>query len=86
MKTLNFKIEEDLLKEFKDTVKQFHGNASGIMRELIRDYIKEKQNDVYYKLTNYSETTQEEANEIMKELNSLTDEDLEMETMEVFEI
>ena len=86
MKTLNFKIEEELLKEFKKIAKQYHENASEVLRGLVRSYVEEKQNDIYYKLTNHSEASAKESKEILDELNKLSDDDLKMETMEVVEL
>ena len=86
MKTLNFKIEEELLTEFKQITKQYHENASEILRGFVKSYVDEKQNDIYYKLTNHSEASAEESQEILKELNKLSDEDLIMETVEEIEL
>ena len=86
MKTLNFKIEEELLTEFKQIAKQYHENASEILRGFVRNYVEEKQNDIYYRLTNHSEASAKESQEILDELNKLSDEDLKMKTMEVIEV
>ncbi len=86
MKTLNFKIEDELLKEFKEIAKQYHENASEILRGFVKEYVEERQNDIYYRLTNHIVASEEETKEIINELNMLKDEDLKMETMEVIEL
>jgi metal-responsive CopG/Arc/MetJ family transcriptional regulator len=86
MKTLNFKIEEELLQEFKKIVKEYHENASEVLRGFVREYVEEKKNDIYYKLISHEEASKSETEEIIKEINKLSDEHLKMETVEVVEL
>lgn len=76
MKSINLRLEESMLEEIKHISQLYHRNVSDLIREGISKVIEEKKNDIYYKLTNFPECSQEETDEILSELNKLTSDDL----------
>ncbi|MGL5724293.1 ribbon-helix-helix protein, CopG family [Cetobacterium sp.] len=78
MKSINIRLEESLIEEIKHVAHMYHKNMSDIIREGIAKVLEEKKNDIYYKLTDFPSCSQDETDEIMMELKSLSEDDLKI--------
>lgn len=76
MKSINIRLEESIIEEMKHVAHIYHKNMSDLIREGITKVLEEKKNDIYYRLTNFPECSQEETDEIIAELNNLSEDDL----------
>lgn len=77
------KMSEDLIQEIKKNSKIYKKSASEMVREIISSIIEDKKNDIFYKLANFEETSEEETIEI---LETLKKEDLEIVDTERVEL
>lgn len=76
-KALNFKMEEAELLDMKQVAGVFHMSVTELVKTAVRAYLAELKQDPFYRLTaQVQEASPEESEEILAELERLTDEDL----------
>ena len=85
VKALNFKLDEDRIFELKRVASVFHMTVTDVISEALREYIQKLQKDPFYRLTvNVENASAEETEEILNELSSLSDDDLQISTVRKF--
>ncbi len=78
MKSYNIRLDDEVLTELKRISSVLGKTVSDLVREGIEKILEEKKQDPYYRLTNFSETSQEETIEIIEEIAKLSDDDLKI--------
>ncbi|MBC2856963.1 ribbon-helix-helix domain-containing protein [Cetobacterium sp. 2A] len=78
MKSINIRLDDKIIEELKHLSKIFGSNVSELIREGVNKILEEKKADPYYRLTNFSEASSDETNDIVKELSKLSDDDLKI--------
>lgn len=77
VKALNFKMEEAEILEMKKVAGVFNLSVTDLIKNAVKEYIRELKKDPYYRLTvNVEEASAEEADEILSEIDALSDDDL----------
>lgn len=76
-KALNFKMEETDIRDMKTVAGVFHMSVTDLVKEAVREYLEKLKKDPFYRLTaSVQEASKEEEEEILAEIESLTDDDL----------
>ena len=84
-KVLNFKMDEAEILDLKHVAGVFHLSVTELVREAIRAYLLELKQDPFYRLTaQVQEASPEESEEILGELDRMTDEDLRIASSKRF--
>ena len=84
MKQYNFRLDENLVEEATNLAELYDKTLSDLVREGLEKVINDKKNDVYYRLTNnIKKASKQETEEIMKELNKMSDDELKIVKKEV---
>lgn len=84
-KVLNFKMDEAEILDLKHVAGVFHLSVTELVREAIRAYLLEMKQDPFYRLTaQVQEASPEESEEILGELDRMTDEDLRIASSKRF--
>ena len=84
-KAMNFKMDESDIQEIKQVAGAYHMTVTDLIKNAVREYIAELKNDPFYRLTaNVREATDEETEEILSELNGMTDDDLTISSVKRF--
>ena len=84
-KVLNFKMDEAEILDLKHVAGVFHLSVTELVREAIRAYLLEMKQDPFYRLTaQVQEASPEESEEILVELDRMTDEDLRIASSKRF--
>ncbi len=79
MKALNFKLDESRVNEIKLIASVFHMTMTEVINEALNQYIPEMKADPLYRLTaNVENASAEETQEILAEIENLSEEDLEI--------
>jgi len=87
MKQYNFRLDESMISEAEEISKIYGTNLTELVRLGLTKIIEERKNDVYYKLTHgMDETDDVESKQIIKNINSLTKDDLKIVKSEKHEI
>jgi hypothetical protein len=77
VKAMNFKMEESDILDMKQMASVFNMTMTDIVKEAVREYIEKMRKDPYYRLTvNVQEASAEESEEILAEINGLSDDDM----------
>jgi len=83
VKAMNFKMDEMEIAEMKNIGAVYHMSLTQIVREALKEYIGKMKADPFYKLTaNVMNADEEETAEILREIGNLSDEDLEIASVE----
>ena len=78
-KAINLKMDESRFFDLKHVASVFHMTMTDVVSEALDAYISQLKEDPFYKLTaNVEEASKEESDEILAEIESLTDDDLEI--------
>ncbi len=84
MKSISIRLEENTLDELRKMSDIFKIPYSEIIRKGIEKEIKEKRKSFLYKMNQFEKMDKEEEEEIIKELEAMTSEELEItKTIEV---
>ncbi|MEE3481636.1 MAG: hypothetical protein VZQ80_06570 [Lachnospiraceae bacterium] len=76
-KALNLKWDSENLTEIKEVTRVYHMTLTEFFKEAARDKLAEMKKDPFYRLTaNVEDASAEESQEILDEINSLSDDDL----------
>lgn len=76
-KAMNFKMEEADILDMKQVAAVFNMTVSDILKNGAKEYVAKLKKDPFYRLTaNVEEASAEESEEILAEIESLSDDDL----------
>ena len=82
-KAINLKLDESRILDLKNVASVFHMTMTDVVNEALDAYLPTMKNDPFYKLTaNVAEASKEESEEILAEIDALTDDDLEIAATE----
>ena len=83
VKAMNFKMDEIDINEMKQVASVYHMTVTDVIKEAVREYVGKMKQDPFYKLTaNVQEADMEESTEILDEIESLSDDDLSISSVE----
>ena len=78
-KAINLKLDESRIFDLKNVASVFHMTMTDVVNEALDAYLPTMKNDPFYKLTaNVAEASKEESEEILAEIDRLTDDDLDI--------
>lgn len=87
MKAVNLKMEESRILDIKDVAAVFRMTVTDVINEALDDYLPRMKKDPMYRLTvNVKDASREETEEILREIDSLSDDDLEISTKKEFAV
>jgi len=87
LKSINFKLEERRINNIKTASLVFNTTMTDIVNNAIDRYIEELSKDPLYRLTaNVQEVDNKERKEILKEIESLSDDDLSISSIRKFKV
>ena len=87
IKALNFKMEESDILDMKQVAGVFHMSVTDLIKNAVKQYITELKNDPFYRLTaNVEAASEEETEEILAEIDSLSDDDLTIFSTKTFTV
>ena len=77
VKAMNFKMEENDILDMKQVASVFNLTLTELVKNGVKEYVEKLKKDPFYKLTaNVQEASAEESEEILAEIDSLSDDDL----------
>ncbi len=79
---MSVKLDETSVREIKKIASIFDMSYSDFIRNAIEKAIAEKQNDFMYRMSNVAYATEEEEKEIISALAELSDDDLQIASVE----
>lgn len=84
-KAVNLKMEENRILDIKDVAAVFHMTITDVINEALDEYLPKMKKDPLYRLTaDVNDASEEETEEILTEIESLSDDDLEISTKKEF--
>ena len=76
-RALNFRMDEKEMLDLKKVASVFNISMTDLVKEAINEHVAKQKKDPFYRLTaNVEEASEEETEEILKEIERLTDDDL----------
>ena len=76
-KAINFKMDEAEILDMKHVASVFNMSVTDLIKNSIKEYIAELKSDPFYRLTaNVQDASDEETEEILTEIEGLSDDDL----------
>ena len=85
VKAMNFKLDENRILDIKSVASVFNMTVTDVITEALSEYIQKMKQDPFYRLAvNVENASTEETEEILDEINSLTDDDLQISTVKRF--
>ena len=86
-KALNFKMDEAEILDMKHVASVFNMSMTDVIKEAVREYVARMKKDPYYRLTiNVQDASEDESAEILKEIRSLTGDELAISTSKQFTV
>ena len=86
-RAMNFKMEEADILDMKQVASVFNMSVTDLIKNAIKEYIVELKSDPFYRLTaNVQDASDEEAVEILNEIEGLTDDDLSIASTRRFTV
>lgn len=86
-KAMNFKMDEAEIMDMKQIAGVFNMSVTDLIKNAVRAYIAELKKDPFYRLTvNVQEASEEESENIMSEINEMTDDDLTIVSTKQFTV
>ena len=86
-KALNFKIDETIITDMKDVAGVYHMSMTDLIKEAIKEKLAALKSDPFYRLTvQVEEASAEETEEILADIESLSDDDLTIVTTKRFTV
>ena len=86
-KAMNFKMDEAEIMDMKQIAGVFNMSVTDLIKNAVREYIAELKKDPFYRLTvNVQEASEEESENIMSEINEMTDDDLSIVSTKQFTV
>lgn len=85
VKAMNFKMDEADIGEIRRVAAVYNMTMTDVIKEALHEYINRAKQDPFYKLTaNVEEATAKESEEILNEIDALSDGDLTITTVKKF--
>lgn len=85
MKAVNFKLDENRILDIKSVASVFNMTVTEVITEALSEYIRKMKQDPFYRLTvNVENASAKETEEILKEIDDLSDNDLQISTVRKF--
>lgn len=79
VKAINFKLGDERINEIKKVANVFRITMTDVVNEALDAYLEEKKKDPFYRLTcNVEDICENEGEEILNALNSMSDDDLKI--------
>ena len=86
-KAINFKFDEAEINDIKEIAAIFQISLTDFFKEAARKYADDLKKDPYYRLTaNVKDASEDETDEILAEINNLTDDDLTIASIKHFSL
>ena len=86
-KVMNFKMDEQDITAMKEVASVFHITMTDVVRDAVHEYIERMKADPFYRLTaNVEDASAEETEEILSEIDGLTDDDLTISSTRQFTV
>lgn len=86
-KAVNIKLDENRVLDLKRVATVFNMTMTDVINEALDAYLPTMKQDPFYKLTaNVEEASKEESEEILAEIESLSDDDLEIVNIKHFTV
>ena len=84
-KAVNLKMDENRIVDIKDVAAVFHMTITDVINRALDDYLPKMKGDPLYRLTaNVQNASADETEEILEEIESLSDDDLRISTKKDF--
>ena len=84
-RAMNVKMEESTIRAVRKAASVYNLTITEIVKEALDEYLEKLQSDPFYRLTvNVEEASEDESEEILEELNALTDDDLTISSRKTF--
>ena len=78
-KAVNFRLEDSLIAEARTVARVYNISLTDIIKESLAEYLSRKRNDPFYRLTaNIEEVTDDENEELVNAIETLTADDLQI--------
>ena len=86
-KALNFKMNEAIIADMKNVAGVYHMSMTDLIKEAIMEKLVSLKSDPFYRLTaRVEEASAEETEEILADIESLSDDDLSIATTKRFSV
>ena len=86
-RAVNLRLDEKDISDIKNVAAAFHMTFTAIIREALNEYLPKKKNDPYYRLTaNVAEAPEDESEEILSAVGSLSEDDLSISSTRKFRL
>ena len=86
-RALNFKMDESIITDMKDVAGVYHMSMTDLIKEAIMEKLAALKSDPFYRLTaRVEEASAEEIEEILADIESLSDDDLSIATTKRFTV
>lgn len=86
-KAMNFKMDEAEILEMKHVAGVFNMSVTDLIKNAVKEYLNELKSDPFYRLTaNVQDASEEEAAEILEEIEGMTDDDLTIASTKRFTV
>jgi hypothetical protein len=80
-------MDEDRLADIKSVAAVFHMSMTDVVMDALDEYLSKMKNDPFYRLTvNVEDASEEEMQEVLGELDALTDDDLQIASVKHFSV
>ena len=86
-RALNFKMDEADILDMKQVAGVFNMSITDLVKNAVREYVSELKSDPFYRLTvNVEEASAEESEEILAEIEEMSDDDLSIAATKRFSV
>ncbi len=86
-KAVNFKMDEAEIRDMKQVAGVFNMSVTDLIKNAVKEYLRELKSDPFYRLTaNVQDASKEETEEILAEIEGLSDEDLTIASTKCFTV
>ena len=86
-KAMNFKMDEAEIRDMKRVAGIFNMSVTDLIKNAVEAYIAELKSDPFYRLTaNVQDASDEESEEILTEIEGLSDDDLTIASAKRFPV
>ena len=85
IKALNFKMDEEDIVDMKAVAVVYNMKVTDLINNAVKEYLQELKNDPFYRLTvNVQDASREETEEILTEIEGLSEDDLKIASTKQF--
>ena len=86
-KALNFKMDEADILDMKKVASVFNMSITDLVKNAVKEYVAKLKSDPFYRLTaNVEDASAEESDEILAEIDNLSDDDLSIAAIKRFSV